>query len=105
MTTKTKPKQVPIHWQVLFNGSFDFGCSYELSVIRSDNTQGQSWGYGGPTKIILFSNGLGGNTIGQRSRENIDFAQNATKLLCEALNSVIISTEKNKEPETKEEPQ
>lgn len=69
-------------WEIQLKGSWARG--YELSVIRANNEHGHlSYGWGGLDKIILFSDGTGGNHNGNRDPE---FCMRCAKILCDGLN-------------------
>lgn len=71
-------------WKVQLKGSFDTDSrGYELSVIHKDDHHGaSSWGWGGCSKIILFSSGALGNPCNGQ----YEFAMRCAELLCDALN-------------------
>ena len=76
-------------WEVQIKGDiWDRKSGYEVSVLKCDNRHGhESWGWGGPDKIIMFSNGVGGNELNPRTDDAIHFALDAAQKLCDALNA------------------
>ncbi len=76
-------------WKVQLLGDIhDQDQLFELSAIQEDNKFGQrSWGWGGPEKIILFSDGPGGNHLNPRSKESIDFALSTAEKVVQVLNN------------------
>jgi hypothetical protein len=72
-------------WEIQLKGAFGReGGGHELSVIRKDDRHGHlSWGWGGPSKIILFSSGTGGNMLGANDQA---LAMDCARILCDGLN-------------------
>jgi hypothetical protein len=70
----------PYKWQLLIKGN-------EISAIREENLFGrQSYGWGGLDKIILFSDGIGGNQLNPLTDANINRAVFLANIIVKALN-------------------
>jgi len=75
-------------WKLESKGDIDNGRDYELSAVRAGYETGfASWGWGCEFKVILFSSGVGGNSLNPRNERQIKEAKRIAQVVVDALNA------------------
>lgn len=73
-------------WELQVKGGQE--RSYEISAILKSNEFGhRSWGWGGLDKVILFSNGVGGNQLNPCTPERWERALKMASAIVDSLNA------------------
>jgi hypothetical protein len=78
-STYYRPEEDTSKWIVSVQGNYSYDC--EISLVRKDFKHGQkSWGWGGISKIIMFTG------TGKISKKRFQWMKNIAKLACISLN-------------------